>query len=287
MTVLIEGKTGSGKSMASIALAERIEEVLSKVTKRNIEFDVEKQVIYVPTEYSDKLDEWTKGKYASLVVDELRFLVPKAKWQSLLNQSIAETNAVIRSVKIKNSGYGGVIIYNTQDISDITKDVRKTINYDITMSRRSKRPHAYVYRFWLDKSNIEKPTLRVKKVDFSVGGIRFKIDKFIPVLPSTPVRKRYEEISVEAKSRILRRKRETILNELRKEMGNTSTIQTELENDQLFEMIKDLAIWKKGKVTFTPEKKKIIMKIFSISRKEFRNDFMPALIEVAKKRGLM
>lgn len=287
VTVLIEGRTGSGKSMMSLALAERLEKIFSKIRGKNNSFDPIKQVVYVPTQYGDKLDMWVSNPYVTVIVDELRFLVPKQKWQSLLNQSIAEVNAVIRDVKIKNNGYGGIIIYNTQDISDISKDVRKTIDYDITIERRSRYPRVHIYNFWLDKNNIEKPILRHKKASFKISQFNFKIDKLIPVMPSTEVKRTFIKESVEAKTQILKRKRDAILNELRAELGNVEGLSEELKNDQVFEMVKGLAKWRKDKVTFSKEKADILKKMFSLSHKQFKQNFIPIFEEEARRRGLI
>lgn len=286
--IFIEGSSGEGKTMTSVALAEHLEKLFNKLTGKGVsKFDPYLQVIYTPKEYSTKIDAWTKNPYICLVVDELRFLVPKVRWYSLLNQSIAEANATLRAVKIRHCGYGGVLIYNSQDIGDISKDVRKTINLDIIVKRTS-IVQGKVFTFWQDKSNVEKPVLRLKRLSFNFEGCEFKLDFFEMPMPSKEVARKVEELSVEAKSKILKKKRERILREIKRELGEIRDFAEELKQDEIFNMVKGLASWSKKKgIYFTRPNMRIICKIFDITPKEFKERFFPTFIEECKRRGLI
>jgi len=286
ITILVEGQSGSGKSMFSLWLANKIEQIFKKVTGKYYDFDVDKQVIYIPQQYDYKLNEWVKSPYVTLVLDELRFLLPKNKWQSLLNQSIAETNAVIRAVKVKHSKHGGVIIYNTQDISDISKDARKTIFFDFQIKRLKKGVKVQPLQFWLDKKNVEKPMLRFKRVHVWIGGYRFQLSTLYPPLPPVYIRKKFKELSVKYKLKILEQKRKIIMREISREY-HEDNFKEQLADDNFFEMIKNLAKFRKNKIVFSQENKEILCRLLNITRSQFRKEFIPAFEEEAKRRGLI
>jgi len=284
----IEGQSGEGKSMTSLALAEHLEILFHKLTGKNKPyFDPIQQVVYTPREYPAKIDAWTKSPYLTLVVDELRFLVPKEKWSSLLSQSIAEANATLRAVKIAYCKYPGIIIYNSQDIGDVTKSVRKTITYDIKV-QRWELVEGRVYVFWTDMSNVEKPVLRPKRLEFSLGDVTFKLNHFKMPLPSKRVEKTFVEVSADAKAKILMKRRERILKEIKRELGEVKDFREELKNDEIFELIKGMASFSKRRgVYFTKTNMLAICKMYDLTKKEFRKQFLPAFIEEAKKRGLI
>jgi len=288
VVLLVDGKSGVGKSMFSLAIAEKLEKLYSRIKKKNQEVDPISQVIYTPSEYGDKINNWIKSSKVTIVVDELRFLVPKQKWQSLLNQSIAEVNVTFRDTKIQHCGHGGVIIYNTQDITDITKDVRKTIDIEIEMFRNRKDARAFVYQYWLDKRNLEKPILRRKKATFHFGGTEFRVDVVRPVMPSTKIKRIFQQTSRKAKLKILERKRDIILREINKDLGlQAANIKVFLKNDEMFEMLKGMARWRGESVTFSAENKTLIRKMLNLSHREFKDKFIPAFLEEAKQRGLI
>jgi len=285
--VFIEGKSGAGKSMTSVSLAERLENLFSRIVKIDIKYDVIKQVIYTPGEYSYKVDQWTKSKYITLAIDELRQLVSARKWYTLLSQSIAEANATLRAIKVENCGYGGILIYNSQDLGDITKDVRKTIHYDIILERKE-QVQMHIYTFWNDRSNVEKPILRLKRLELPFGDYVFKISTSIMTMPSTEVKREFIKHSIEAKSKILKRKREIILREIKRELGEIRDFRQELQVDEIFEMVKNLASFSKRRgVYFTTQNAQIIMKMFDLSKAEFKKEFLPCFIEEVKRRGLI
>lgn len=285
--VFIEGKTGEGKSMTCLSLAERLENLFSRIINTNTTYNVINQVIYTPTEYSKKIDSWTKNKYITLVIDELRQLVSARRWYTLLSQSIAEANATLRAIKVKNCGYGGILIYNSQDLGDIVKDVRKTIHYDIILERKE-QVQMHIYSFWNDRSNVEKPILRLKRLELPFGDYIFRISTSIITMPSTEVKREFIKYSIEAKSKILKRKREIILREIKRELGEIRDFKQELQIDEIFEMVKNLASFSKRKgVYFTTQNMQIIMKMFDLTKPEFKKEFLPCFIEEVKKRGLI
>ncbi len=285
--VFVEGKSGEGKSMTCLSLAQRLENLFSRIMNIAINYNVIKQVIYTPAEYSKKVDLWTKSKYITLVIEELRQLVSAHRWYTLLSQSIAEANATLRAIKVENCGYGGILIYNSQDLGDIVKDVRKTIHYDIILERKH-QVQMHIYTFWNDRSNVEKPILRLKRLELPFGDYTFKISTSIITMPSTEVKQEFIKHSIETKSKILKRKREIILREIKRELGEIRDFTQELQVDEIFEMVKNLASFSKRRgVYFTTQNAQIIMKMFDLSKSEFKKEFLPRFIEEVKRRGLI
>lgn len=289
VVVLIEGKTGTGKSYTGIFLQEKLEQLFKKLfPKKGVEkFDVEKQVVYTPKEYEEKLNSWSRAPYLTLMVDELRFLVPKQQWHSLMSQSISDANATIRSVKYESVKHGGIIIYNTQTIGDITKDIRKTIDYDIILERKGRKVVGKIYDFFVERYNIETPKVKQKVVGFKKNNLNFKIKSMIFKLPSKETRKKFDDLSFNAKKDILEFKLKKVLGEIRKHFKGMRNYEEELKDDEVFESVKFLAKWKGNKITFSSQNKKLLFKIFDLNNSDFKNKFLPALYNEAKERGLL
>jgi hypothetical protein len=284
--LFLEGQTGEGKSLTCISLAEHLEDLFCQVRGTNWQFDAVNQVIYEPREYNKKIEWWLENPQICLVIDELRQLVSQQKWYSLLNQSISEANATYRSLKEKKFGYGGVFIYNSQDIGDITKSVRKTINYDVRLNR-DQEVRTFWYEFWWERTNVEKPILRYKRANIKLGDKIIVPDEIIIPLPSLKNKHIFENLSVEAKSRILKRKREIILREISKEIGEPYALKQQLMQDKMFEMVKNLARFKKDKISFTKPSQAIICNLFNIEPSKFKTEFYNTFLEVCKERGLL
>lgn len=292
--VFLEGKSGSGKSSAMVLLQLYAEMIFQKITGVKSQYDVVRQNVFTPQQYYEKLRNWVESPSLTFGVDELRFLLPKAKWQSLIAQSIGEINETIRAVKSENmkkqTGIrcGGIIFYNSQSITDVTKDVRKTVDVDIVLERDS-RVTARIYEFWTERFNIERPIFHPRKY-------RVRLGRNLVLYPSSEttfsrapmiIFNRFIKASVEAKAAIFRKKREKIIKELEKEFGPKMSFEDELKNDEIWNMISRMAKYRKGKITFSKETKLIIRKMFGLGEQDFRKRFVPAFIEMAKERGLL
>lgn len=291
--VFIEGKSGSGKSSAMVMLELYAEMVFQKITGIKYKYDVVQQNVFTPQQYYKKLKWWVESPALTFGVDELRFLLPKNKWQSLIVQSISEINETIRAVKSENMKkltgirYGGVIFYNSQSLTDVSKDVRKTVDMDILL-HRAEHVRARIYEFWTERYNIERPILRPRR-------LRIQIARNMVLIPSTEtvfsrppkiIFRKFLKASVEAKAAIFRRKREKIIKEIEKEYGHI-TIEDELRNDEIWHMVSRMAKYRKGRVVFSKEAKLIIRKMFDLSEYDFRNKFVPTFVKIAKERGLL
>jgi len=294
VVTFIEGKSGSGKSTAMVALEMHIERIFQKYTGIRYPYDVIKQNVFVPQEYHRKLEWWTQSPAVVMGVDELRFLLPKNQWASLLSQSIGEINETIRALKSENMAkkhglrYGGVIIYNSQTLTDVVKDTRKTIDVDIILERPSDRVFLKAYTFWVERKDIEHLSIKQKRLEFDFDHVTFRIASSSQIKPPpADVMNLFIKHSVEAKGEIFRRKRDKIIRELERQLGAAISIEEQLRNDEIWNMVMKLAHSRKGKIYWTKESRGIIMKMFNLSQSRFYKDFVPAFEKVAKEKGLM
>jgi hypothetical protein len=174
--------------------------------------------VYTPLEYPTKLDALLFSKELKKVnlicMHEAREVVKAKNWQSFLTQSIADVNAMSRSVKRL------CIIVISQFIRDITSDVRHTINYYIKASRpKGRSTRLYFNVIWYDDRDLEKPKIRKRKLSgylvYPDGRYRRFVPKYLEVSkPSKEAIERFEKSDYEAKAGIIRKK----LNKLIKEM---------------------------------------------------------------------
>lgn len=215
----------------------------------------------------------------------MRFLVSSKTWQTLINRSISDANATIRQIKQKNCGFCGVLIYNTQFSGDIDKDVRKTIDYLINCrvygsGKRAIKIYNYIYNIFNDKFYLKNFELKINDLTLTFSEIRTTL------FEDTRIRHEFIDAMVETKSKILKRKLETILSEVKTEIGETSFSDL-LNNDETFEFIKKLASFSKSRgIYFTTEKKEIIIKMFNLTKKEFKK-FEEEFKNKCKERGLI
>lgn len=291
--VFVEGKSGTGKSSAMVLLQLYAEMVFRKVTGITYRYDVIQQNVFTPQEYYPKLKWWIEHPNLTFGVDELRFLLPKHKWQSLIVQSIGEVNETIRAVKsdsmekLTGVRYAGIIFYNSQSLTDVSKDVRKTVDIDIILNRED-IVRARIYEFWTERYNIERPIMRPRKIQIRIGHNLILTPSNASMFSRPPqcIFRKFMKASVEAKAAIFRKKREKIVKELEKEFGSVS-LEDELQNEEIWNMVSRMAKYRKGRVVFSKEAKLILRKMFGLSEYDFRKKFVPAFVELAKKRGLI
>ncbi|MEM5832038.1 MAG: ATP-binding protein [Candidatus Aenigmatarchaeota archaeon] len=131
--VFIDGESGTGKTSVSVILALRLLYLAKKVLKKEVSFDLEKNIVFSPLEYKEKLNYYLNTNSLCLIVDEMRFLIPARLWQKITSQIFSDINATLRSVKMQKSGFGTILIYNSQKFSDVLKETRRTVNLRINM----------------------------------------------------------------------------------------------------------------------------------------------------------
>ncbi|MFH8038771.1 MAG: hypothetical protein QXJ14_02050 [Candidatus Aenigmatarchaeota archaeon] len=285
VVILLTGKSGCGKSLLTLKLVYELEKMASEVFNYDFNFNIDEMFVFTPQEYPLKVENFVKKNYFSLGIDEMRFLVSGKAWQTFLNRAIADANATYRQIKMNNFKYGGVFIYNTQFPSDIDIDVRRTVDL---LGEMKQTKHIRELRLYTFEYKIHFQRFFMKRYTINVGDLEVDVNPIVVrLLKDKKIIHEFEQKMVEAKARIMSRKMEAVMKELRREMGEVG-LEEVIKTDETFEMIKNLASYsdKKG-VFFTKEKRAIIMKMFNLSKKEFEEKFVPLFNEEAKRRGLI
>lgn len=275
--IFIAGDSGEGKSMTSVKIAELVEP----------DIDMDKQVIYTPFEYPDKL-QWmlfnpeSKGRHVVFMA-EARELVKAKLWYTLINQSIADVNAMSRTVKPL------IFIINSQDISDVDKENRRLLTYyGYVVRPLSGKVNLKLYKINKSRHTIDNPKMRLKKL---TGHLvqnghykKFRIAKFKVSLPSDKIRKEFEDRDFKAKKDVILKKLDAMRKALKKDMPTMSRLEETVEF-----MAKEHAILKKfigrsksGKIRIN----KAVGKLFNLSKEDFPV-FETMMVERLKKENLI
>lgn len=286
LIIFIMGQSGVGKSTIMLKLMYLFEKFSQKKEDRKeFNFDINQQIIYTPVEYGKKIENWIKSNYYTIGIDEARFLVSARTWQNFLNRIITEVNATIRQIKYENCNNCGIIFINSQDIKDVDKALRKTVKYliytyiDSEGYRRIK-----IYETFY---NLTDDKLYIKKLTISTCDLIIQAKTKVLLFEDNELLKKYHKNIVEAKSQILRKKFEKLEHALKQELGETFN-KNILRNDEVFNMIKNMASFsEKRGVYFTREKQEIIMRMFNLTKKEFKEIFYKAFLDELKQRNLI
>jgi len=195
----VDGKSGMGKSALSLWLAFVIE------IMHNMRFNTSEQIVFSPAEYSKKVQNFINEDYYALVFDEMRFFAGSREWYSMLNKAITEANVLIRQLKYSKSGHGGVFIFNSQSITDVDKNVRKTIDYYFHLTSKGRGKVYKVYEFY--QFGYVEPVFKLKKIRIpaTVNGEKkiLEIDSFTFPMPPTKIWTKFLKLSEEAKRKYL------------------------------------------------------------------------------------
>lgn len=203
--VFISGDSGEGKSLGAI----RLEELLCGMQGVDVERFFLDMNVFTPLEYPKKLDRILNDKELKKVniicMHEAREIIKAKDWHSFLTQSIADVNAMSRSIKRV------CFIIISQFIRDITSDVRYTLNYYVRMHRNKSETRMYISAVWKDDRDLEKPKLRKRRIFGYViypDGRRkkYKPDYLIVNKPSEKLIELFDKFDTESKRDIIRRK---------------------------------------------------------------------------------
>jgi len=218
--LFLSGDSGEGKSFTGL----RIIEIINKYY--GVKTDVEKQIVYTPLEYGQKLDailhDKALKKYRVIMVDEAREVIKAKLWFSFINQAISDINALMRSVKPI------ALIINSQSIRDIDKDVRFTLTYYGECFRPlGNRTRLKLYRMWKDTRDIESVKLRKRRITGYVRQPSGKYKKLTPKYfemnrPDKELADKYDELNKQAKTTIIKRKFAELMQKIREEVGEPS-----------------------------------------------------------------
>ena len=180
--------------------------------------------VYTPLEYSTKLNKilfYKAYKKANIFcIHEARTVVKAKLWHGFLAQAISDINAMSRSIKRICT----III--SQFIRDITADTRYTLNLYCKISRPLGKPaRLYINVMWKDDRDLEKPKLRKRKLSGYLIYPNGKYQRFIPKYfemkkPSKAIIELFEKADKEGKTKIIRRKQDEVLKELKNDLGN-------------------------------------------------------------------
>lgn len=282
--IFIEGKSGEGKTVASVKLIEVIRGFVEQ--QLNETLDIEKQYVYTPFEYPDKL-EWilkspeAKDKHV-LVFGEARNLVKAKTWFSVINQSIGDINAMSRGIKPL------IFIVISQNIKDIEKDTRFTIDYQVKCSRViGQNSKIRWYRVFMT-DNIENPRLRKRRVTGTIilDGKSYKITlKTITVtMPNKELMEQVDSLDREHKLKIIMKKLDKMRKVLRKELPRGTRLEEIADNIIKEQGALNLVI-RRGKGG-TMKVRREIQKVYDFSEQDFR-DFEKILREKLQNRGVI
>ncbi len=219
--IFIGGGSGEGKSISG---AIKLQEVLLRLQGiTDIKKGFNAMNVYTPLQFPQKMNTILFDKeykdYNVFAIHESRELVKAKSWQNFLTQAVADINATSRQVKRVIS------IFVSQSLSDITKDVRKTLNFLIQMRRpRGKRPRMKIKVLWLDERDPEKPQLRTRYLSGLLIDKHGRYSQFSPTYfeispPDKELIEIFEKEDKEAKISIIKKKMDKLMEMMGKEMG--------------------------------------------------------------------
>jgi len=284
---VVTGDSREGKSWTVLTIADII------LNEEGLDFvdHVNDTVIYTPLEYQQKMNailyEKRLKKLYVAIMDEARELVKAKKWQSIINQVIADVNAMAGRIKIL------VFFVVTQAFSDIDKTSRHTITYYATCYRPLKQRVKFeIFKVYKDDRDLENVKLkkrriygfvRVHKPGKPVKTIFYMPSAFRFAVPRKAITDIYEPENLEKKGKIIREKLDRMLKELENEFKDSyskvnSMVEWYIDHpDQLNLFIKR----SRGKISIKPGFKKM----HDLSNEEAR-EFKERLLEKLTSRGL-
>jgi len=216
----IGGSSGEGKSYTAIKIMDIVNNLFGIDT---VEY-LNEQLIYVPIEYATKMNNilFSKDmkKVRAIMIDEGRELLPAKLWYNFVNQAIADINAMSRGVKSL------LLIIISQYFKDIDTSVRRTITYyskcyrPLSGSKVSFTP----YTIWEDDRDIDNVKLRKRHIRgyITIRGKRpflYIPNRLWVTKPREELIEIYESTMREKKAAIIRRKLESILQAIEKELA--------------------------------------------------------------------
>lgn len=217
--VFMGGDSGEGKSISVLTL------MMIMMKLQNIHHPDWLSVcnIHTPLQYPTKIKKLLFDpeykKLNMVAIHEARNVVKAKQWNTFLTQSIADVNAMSRSVKRM------VTFVVSQFIKDIASDIRYTINYYIIAERpKGRMTRLKIFIIWKDDRDLEKPKLRKRRIH---GYLRLpdgRLRKYKPLyieldLPSKEIVEAFDNEDTEAKGLIIKNKLDKILKEIKADIG--------------------------------------------------------------------
>jgi len=220
--IFVGGDSGEGKSFAGL----RLQEIILGTQGIDLKKYVNAVNVHTPLEYPNKINALLFDKELKkvnvLCVHEAREVVKAKLWASFLTQSIADINAMARSIKRL------AIIIVSQFIRDITTDIRYTLNYYCIVRRpKGRKARLYINVLWKDDRDLEKPRLRKRKLSGYLVYPNGVYKRFIPQYielskPDKEVVAEFEKNDFNAKAGVIKKKISKLINEMKAEVGEES-----------------------------------------------------------------
>ena len=278
------GASGEGKSFGVLRLNEVV--YINEI-EADPELFLQKQIIYTPFEYAPKFKWILYNKEARkrrvMIFMESRELVKAKLWYTIINQAITDVNAMSRSVKPL------AFTMVSQDISDIDKELRRTINFYGRCIRPFERHTRISFYQVYSTGNIENSKILQKKLHGLVWTpttkYHIEVGKFIMNLPRKELRKRFEEIDFKAKSGIILKKLDLLVKVLQKQEPRLSRLESLVEI-----IIKDPSMlnWivRRNRRTGEFKVKSQFAELYNMTKTEL-SDLERQLIKRLKEAGIM
>jgi len=279
--IFIGGDSGEGKSLTALRLQEIILETQGLALKDYIN-DIN---VFVPIEYPTKLEALLHSdrlkKVNIITMHEARTIIKAKLWHSFLSQTIADVNALARSVKRLCT------IVISQFIRDITTDTRYTINFYCTVRRpKGQKARLYINVLWKDDRDLEKPRLRKRKLSgylvYPNGKYRRLVPTYLEIkLPDKELVNKFEEQDYLAKKSIIKRKIGELIGQMKKEIGEDSNkvdtiVDWYIDNQEMIKLVGS-----NGKRGFKINKRfKEIHELTPDQIEDFQNKFTKRLTEI-------
>jgi predicted RNA-binding protein Jag len=284
VVIFMSGDSGEGKSYSALRFMQLILE-LQGLNIRDFMDDIN---VFTPLEYSQKLDRLLfddKLKKVNVIcMHEAREIVKAKQWHTFLNQAVADVNAMSRTIKRI------CFIIVSQFIRDISNDMRYTLNFYVNVYRPiGQKAQLSINVMWKDDRDLEKPKLRKRKIRGYIVDNKGRYRIFQPqylemTKPTKDIRELFDKKDFDAKTSIIRRKMEKLINEMKVEM--------EFENRKVEAMVnwyidhqEDLNVIGKrirGKWKVNPQ-----VKVMHNLTDQETKDFEAKLTDKMKERGMV
>lgn len=217
--MFIGGDSGSGKSHTAL----RFQQIVCQAIGVDHMKYMDVMNVYTPIQYPEKIDKILYQKeYADIMMmtmHEAREVIKAKDWHSFLAMSVADINAMSRSIKRMAT------IIVSQFIRDITLDMRYTMNYYGEMEEREgRRVRLFLYGIYKDTRDLHTPKIKKRGLRgiliYPDGSQRImkpsaieisKIDKQTAEL--------FDQQDTDAKAIIIRNKVEKLLKHMQKDIG--------------------------------------------------------------------
>lgn len=214
--VVCVAKSGRGKSYSVISMMDAIYTLMGIDLREYLT----KSIIFNPIEYGEKtkalLYERSLKDLVFAQLDEARDLIGAKNWQKFINRVVPDVQATSRTIKPLT------FFIVTQSILDVTKDVRRQIDYYAVFSRKKHGPAKMkLYEIYIDDRDVERPKLKKRRVYGIIrkDGIPLRtFPVFVFKRPRKELVDQYEPLNFEYKTAYIRRRLEELMQSLKKSL---------------------------------------------------------------------